>query len=131
MTDKELYELAKEASQKAYAPYSGFRVGAAACTASLKIYMGANIENAAFGAGVCAERVALSKALFDGEREFLALAVYGERAGTGEAVASWPCGICRQFLSEFGLETRVITGPDADHLETATLGELLPHAFSL
>jgi len=130
MTDRELFELAKEASRQAYASYSGFRVGAAACTANLKIYMGANIENAAFGAGICAERVALVKALYDGEREFLALAVYGEREDTGETAAAWPCGICRQFLSEFGLGTRVITGADAEHLETALLSELLPRAFT-
>jgi len=127
MTDRELFEAARAAAARAYAPYSGFRVGAAVLAASDAVYVGANMENASFGAAICAERVALTQALMVGERKFCALAVYAENASGAQA--AWPCGICRQFLSEFGLDVRVIVGPSADALESATLAELLPHAF--
>jgi cytidine deaminase len=126
MTDKELFNLAKESAEHAYAPYSGFKVGAAALTASGDVYLGANVENASYGATVCAERAALTRAIYDGHREFTALAV----VSLSEKPA-WPCGICRQFLSEFGDSTRVIVGVDAEHLETFTIGELLPEGFRL
>jgi cytidine deaminase len=129
MTDKELFAQAREALERAYAPYSGFRVGAAVLTASGAVYCGANIENAAYGATICAERVALSQAVMDGHREFAALAVAGKRGG--DMALAWPCGICRQFLFEFGADTRIITGTSEERLETATIGELLPKGFRL
>ena len=91
---KELIKRAIEASERAYAPYSGYKVGAAILTESNKIYEGANIENASYSPTVCAERVAIFKAVFDNEREFKALAVYGQNM-------AYPCGVCRQVLSEF------------------------------
>ena len=127
MTDLELYEAAVVAAEGAYAPYSGYRVGAALLTAYGKVYTGANVENSSYGAAICAERTAAVKAVTSGEREFKALAV----AAPGTGGPAWPCGICRQFLFEFGEELRIITGADAGQLETATLDELLAHGFRL
>lgn len=125
MTDKELYRIANDVKENAYAPYSGFRVGAALLTRSGKVYTGVNVENASYGATLCAERGAVAKAVSEGEREFRALAV---ASSAGEAM---PCGICRQVLMEFEPELRVITGKDEEHLESYSLQELLPGAFSL
>lgn len=125
MTDKELYRIANDVKENAYAPYSGFRVGAALLTRSGKIYTGVNVENASYGATLCAERGAVAKAVSEGEQEFRALAV---ASSAGEAM---PCGICRQVLMEFEPELRVITGKDEEHLESYSLQELLPGAFSL
>ena len=127
MTDVELYEMAVEAAEGAYAPYSGYRVGAALLTADGEVYTGANVENSSYGATICAERTAAVKAITEGKRKFAALAV----AAPGSGGPAWPCGICRQFLFEFGGELRVITGADAKRLETATLDELLAHGFRL
>jgi cytidine deaminase len=126
MNNRELYKRAQEASERAYAPYSGYKVGAAVLTAEGTVYEGANIENASYGATICAERSALAKAIYDGHRKIEAIAV----AASGEAPA-WPCGICRQVLFEFGDDIRVITGPDTDHLSNYTIAELLPHGFRL
>lgn len=125
MTDKELYRIANDVKENAYAPYSGFRVGAALLTRSGKVYTGVNVENASYGATLCAERGAVAKAVSEGEQEFRALAV---ASSAGEAM---PCGICRQVLMEFEPELRVITGKDEEHLESYSLQKLLPGAFSL
>ncbi len=125
MTDKELYRIANDVKENAYAPYSVFRVGAALLTRSGKVYTGVNVENASYGATLCAERGAVAKAVSEGEQEFRALAV---ASSAGEAM---PCGICRQVLMEFEPELRVITGKDEEHLESHSLQELLPGAFSL
>ena len=125
MTDKELYRIANDVKENAYAPYSGFRVGVALLTRSGKVYTGVNVENASYGATLCAERGAVAKAVSEGEQEFQALAV---ASSAGEAM---PCGICRQVLMEFEPELRVITGKDEEHLEVYSLSELLPGAFSL
>lgn len=125
MTDQELYRIANDVKENAYAPYSGFRVGAALLTRSGKVYTGVNVENASYGATLCAERGAVAKAVSEGEREFRVLAI---ASSAGEAM---PCGICRQVLMEFEPELRVITGKDEEHLESDSLQELLPGAFSL
>jgi cytidine deaminase len=132
ITDLELYRRALAAAGHAYAPYSRYHVGAAALTADGRVFEGANIENASYGATICAERVAAAKAVFDGYDHqdliiAIAIAAYAEN---GEAETPYPCGICRQFLSEFGSDIRVITGKDEDHLETYALSELLPKAFT-
>jgi cytidine deaminase len=126
MTDRELYELAIRAASGAYAPYSGYRVGAALLTKTGGVFCGANAENASYGASICAERAAFMGALSAGHREFAAIAV----AASG-ADPAWPCGICRQFIFEFGGDIRVITGPDADSLQSFTIAELLPNGFRL
>ena len=127
MDDKVLYQLAEKAAEGAYAPFSGYKVGAALLTSNGKIYTGANVENSSYGASICAERTAAVKAVNDGESEFIALAVAAPDTG-GPA---WPCGICRQFLFEFSEGMRVITGIDEDDLQTTTLDQLLMNGFRL
>lgn len=131
MKPEELVALAKEARERAYVPYSGFSVGAALLCKDGKIYQGCNIENAAFGPTVCAERTAFFKAVYDGEREFEAIAVVGGRAGEEITGLFPPCGVCRQVMREFcGLDFRVYLGREDGRWEERTLGELLPMSFS-
>ena len=128
MTDRELMELAVQARKNAYAPYSDFRVGAALVGASGKIYTGCNVENAGYTPTNCAERTALFKAVSEGEREFLAIAIVG---GKGETIADFcaPCGVCRQTLSEFcDGDFRVLLGTP-EKVCVYTLSELLPFSF--
>ena len=128
MTDRELMERAQEARKAAYAPYSGFRVGAALLAASGKVYTGCNIENAAYTPTNCAERTAIFKAVSEGEREFVAIAVVG---GKGEELAEicTPCGVCRQVLAEFcDRDFRVVLGTP-DLIKPYKLKELLPFSF--
>ena len=122
---KELYIEAKTVSENAYAPYSEFKVGAAILTNDGNIYTGVNIENSSFGATICAERSAVSKAVTAGDLGFKAIAI---AASGGEA---WPCGICRQVLFEFNENMDVITGKDEDNLEIITLSQLLKNGFKL
>ena len=119
----ELREKSLAARENAYAPYSGFKVGAALLAESGRIYTGCNFENASFGAGTCAERVALGSALAAGERKFRAVCVTAERIVT-------PCGICRQALSEFG-DLEVICADTSGNSKRFRLSELLPEAFEL
>lgn len=129
---KALARAAFEAREKAYAPYSRFTVGAALLCADGTVYTGCNIENAAFSPSVCAERVALFKAVSDGRRGFRAIAVVGgaaDRAAGGVGYCR-PCGVCRQALSEFcGPELEIITARSPEDVRTETLGQLLPGAF--
>ena len=130
MTDKELCRLAVEAREKAYAPYSGYRVGAALLAKSGKVYLGSNIENAAYTPTVCAERAAFFKAVSEGETEFFAIAVAG---GNGDKVggAFPPCGVCRQVMAEFcDGDFKILTVTGDGMFEEYTLTELLPLAFS-
>lgn len=121
---QQLIQLAMAARRYAYAPYSRYAVGAALRTASGRLYTGCNIENAAYPTGICAERVAVFKAVSDGERQFDVLAVVTANGG-------YPCGACRQVLAEFGLETIVLIADGEGRLvlET-TVGTLLPGAFT-
>ena len=130
MQKEQLIKEATEAMMNAYAPYSGFFVGAALLTRDNKVYRGMNIENAAYPATVCAERTALFSALARGEREFCALAVVG---GKGGVIADFcpPCGVCRQTLSEFCSPEMPIYLWNGKEIRTFTLGELLPQSFSL
>ena len=126
LTDEQrntLIQTAIEARKWAYAPYSNYPVGAALLTASGRIYDGVNVENAAYPTTTCAERVAVFKAVSEGERDFQAIAVVTENGGS-------PCGSCRQVLAEFGLETIVlIADTDAKLVNELLLSDLLPHAF--
>lgn len=126
---KNLMHLAQEARNYSYSPYSHFRVGAALLSKSGKIYTGCNIENAAYSVTNCAERTAIFKAVSEGEREFLALAIVGGREGeTSELCA--PCGVCRQAISEFcPKEFEIILGNE-DKFAVYTLEQLLPLSFS-
>jgi cytidine deaminase len=119
----ELVRQAQAARQRAYAPYSNYLVGAALLTETGQIYLGANVENAAYPTCMCAERVAVYKAVTEGERKFAAIAVVTSNGGT-------PCGSCRQVIAEFGLGTRVLIADIAGQvLQEATIAELLPGAF--
>jgi cytidine deaminase len=128
MNNKQLFNRAAAALEHAYAPYSKFRVGAAVLTKSGEVYEGANMENASYGASICAERVALTRALYDGHRTFEAIAV-AVPPETKEP--AWPCGICRQFIYEFGDHIRIIAGKDEEHLEEYSISQLLPNGFRL
>jgi len=121
---EELISLAKKASINAYAPYSGFNVGAALLTKSGKIFTGSNIENASYGATVCAERVAIFKAVSENEKEFEGIAIY-----TDSDKLSFPCGICRQVMSEFSKDLIIILSNEKDR-KIYTLKEILPYPFT-
>jgi len=126
MTDDELVALAAQARCHAYAPYSHFAVGAALLAQSGRVYTGANVENASYGLSVCAERVAVWKAVAEGERAFTAIAVVTENGVS-------PCGACRQVLAEFAGDPqslRLIVADAPGHRRTYTLAELLPEAFT-
>lgn len=132
MENKELIKLAIDAKKNAHVPYSHFKVGAALLSKSGKVYQGANMECSSYGMTVCAERVALVKALYDGEKEFEKIAVVGGKED--ELTYTTPCGACRQFLSDFGVELEVIMGyMEKNELKEKTfkLKELLPESFEL
>jgi cytidine deaminase len=119
-----LIDLANEARRRAYAPYSKYHVGAALRTKSGRIYTGCNIENAAYPHCMCAERVAIFKAVSEGEKEFEVIAVATANGGS-------PCGGCRQVMAEFGLDTIVlIANGQGKLIHEMTVGELLPLAFT-
>lgn len=121
---KFLLELANEARRRAYAPYSGYKVGSALRTKSGRIFTGVNVESAAYPQTICAERVAVYKAVSEGEREFEVISVVTDNGGT-------PCGGCRQVLAEFGLDTIVLIGDgNGKLLQETTVGKLLPGAFT-
>lgn len=123
-----LAQKAREAMENAYCPYSHYRVGAAILTASGGIYTGCNIENGSYGASNCAERTAIFKAVSEGEREFKALAIFGEEG----SAPPFPCGICRQVLSEFcSPEMTIIVFDGKKSVYNTNLEELLPYAFDL
>lgn len=121
--DLALLAFAREAQEKAYAPYSGFHVGAA-IYADGEIFQGVNIENAAYGATLCAERAALAAAISAGCRDITGLAVVGDSESP-----TTPCGCCRQALAEFNPELRIVMGGSTDEVMVMTLDELLPEAF--
>lgn len=127
MNEQELIKEALKAKQFSYAPYSGFHVGAALLTKGQKIYTGCNIENAAYTPTNCAERTAVFKAVSEGEREFEAIAIVGDKE---ECLA--PCGVCRQVLTEFvnPKEFAVIMAGSGGKYEKKTLEELFPSSFS-
>ena len=125
---KELLDRAIKAREHAYVPYSGFKVGAALLTKSGKIYEGANIENASFSLTNCAERTAFFKAVYDGERDFEAIAIVG---GKDELVFCPPCGACRQVMNEFCKGDFKIVLLDKGEEKVYTFDEILPLKFNL
>lgn len=122
-----LIQAAQEALRHSYSPYSKFRVGAALLADDGRVFTGCNIENAAYSPSICAERTAFVKALSEGVRRFVAIGVVCEKAP-----GAWPCGVCRQFMSEFGPELVVAAGggPEGKY-EVMTIAELLPRSFGL
>ena len=129
MKPEKLVALAVQAREKAYCPYSGFAVGAALECADGTVYTGCNIENAAFGPSVCAERTAVFKAVSEGRRNFAALAVVGGRTGEPIARECPPCGVCRQVLREFCDDGFPVYLFDGETVRAMRLDELLPESF--
>lgn len=130
INEKYLIEQAIEARSHAYTPYSHFQVGAALLTKQGKVYKGCNIENAAYTPSNCAERTAIFKAVSEGEREFVAIAIVGSMEGESNTLPTGPCGVCRQVMAEFcSLDMPVIIAKSPADYITMTLGELLPLSF--
>jgi len=131
MDDRDLVKEAISAREKSYSPYSNFMVGAALLTKNGKIYHGCNIENAAYGPSNCAERTAFFKAISEGEREFIAIAVAGWAKGSKNPGYAFPCGVCRQVMMEFcNPQTfKIIVASGENDFVCSSLAELLPNGF--
>ena len=130
MTDQELCSMALGARELSYSPYSGIAVGAALLTKSGKVYLGANIENASFTPTVCAERTAIFRALLEGERDFLKIAIAGGRAGESPRGLFPPCGVCRQVMAEFCPQNLEVLLVGDGEVKSLRLSELLPFGFT-
>ncbi|MBQ3251949.1 MAG: cytidine deaminase [Oscillospiraceae bacterium] len=126
----DLIDEAKQAMATAYAPYSGFQVGAALLCADGTVYTGCNMENAAYSPTLCAERTAFAKAVSEGRRDFTAMAVCGGKNGVISGICT-PCGVCRQVMAEFCREDFQILLVTPEGYEKRTLGQLLPESFLL
>lgn len=124
MEDKLLIKIALEAREKSYSPYSKFKVGAALYTKSGKVFTGCNIESASYSPTICAERVAFTKCISEGYTDIEKIAVVGNDVKT-----SFPCGVCRQFMLEFGKDIKVICAKSIESYEIYTLRDLLPNSF--
>ncbi len=122
-SDEDLLALARLAMQRAYVPYSRYKVGACLLCSDGRVFQGCNIENASFGLTNCAERTALFKAVSEGATDFLTIAI------AAEGSAPYPCGACRQVLNEFAPAIRVLVTWDGDQVEKTSLPQLLPHSF--
>lgn len=122
---KALYRLAVDVRKNAYAPFSGFQVGAALLCTDGTVFTGVNVENSSYGATICAERTAFVKAISVGKRDFKAIAVAAAKG------AALPCGVCRQFMYEFGSDLDIITGENEANLTVESLEGLLPDGFRL
>ncbi|MDF2673600.1 MAG: cytidine deaminase [Clostridiales bacterium] len=125
MDYKDLVRLAKSAMENAYVPYSKFRVGAALLTTDGLVFSGCNIENASFGGTNCAERTALFKAISEGSRKFSKIAIISDSKDY-----TYPCGICRQVLSEWGLDMEIIVANSNEEFRVHKLRDILPYAFT-
>lgn len=129
MDTKELVEAARAAAEGAYSPYSGFRVGAVVVGEGGEIFTGANVENAAFPSGTCAEATAVNAAVSHGVRSIEVVAVAGIDAETVDG--AYPCGRCRQIMSEFDTKRVLVTAGEGSEIREHTLDELLPFRFDL
>lgn len=123
MENKDLIKLAFEAKEKAYVPYSNFHVGAALITEDGSVYTGCNIENASYTPTICAERTAIFKAISEGHKKIKKIAVVGDSSPT------YPCGVCRQVIREFGKDSKIIIANSVEDYKEYTLEELLPNSF--
>ncbi|MCD6426851.1 MAG: cytidine deaminase [Caldisericaceae bacterium] len=125
MNKEELIEMAIKVRENAYAPYSDFKVGAALLTKTGKVFTGCNVENSSYGASMCAERVAVFKAVSEGEKEFTEIAVV-----TDTKEPAMPCGMCRQVLAEFSPHIKIYAANLKGKVIETTLDKLLPYAFT-
>lgn len=123
MDNKELIKKAIESKDKAYVPYSGFHVGAALVTEDDSVYTGCNIEIASYSPTICAERTAIFKAISEGHKTIKKIAVVGDGKDT------FPCGVCRQVIREFGKDAKIIVANSEDDYKEFTLEDLLPNSF--
>jgi cytidine deaminase len=121
---KKLLEAAHAAAKRTYSPYSKYPVGAAVVTTEGQVFTGCNVENASFGGTICAERTALVKAISEGHTKFQSMAIVCSKAKN-----CWPCGICRQFLCEFGVELDIVVEDEQGEVKVLKLKELLPNHF--
>lgn len=129
MNDMELIGAAMDAMKSAYAPYSGFTVGAALLCEGGEVYTGCNVENASYGACNCAERTAVFKAVSEGKLKYKGIAVVGGKGGSVRSFCA-PCGICRQVMAEFAEEGFFVLLYDGEKTEKIPLAQLLPHSFT-
>jgi len=125
MTDAELIGIARAARENAYAPYSDFSVGVALLATDGRVFTGVNVENASIGLSVCAERNAISKAVSEGARSFMKLAV-----ATGSPEPTMPCGVCRQVIWEFGHDVEILVVGSGDEVVKTTIADLFPQPFT-
>jgi cytidine deaminase len=125
LSEKELFQEAVKAKEYAYAPYSKFKVGAALLTKDGKVYTGCNVECASFGGTNCAERTAIFKAISEGNKDFEAIAIASDNG-----MFTFPCGICRQVIFEFGKDIKIIVGDKNEEIKVISIKELLPYGFS-
>lgn len=125
MTNQELLDRAKEGMKHSYAPYSNFNVGAALLCRDGTVFTGCNIENASYGAAICAERTAMTKAISEGHTDFERIAVV-----CSSGSYAYPCGICRQFMAEFMLEGSVVLEDKEEGVKEFLVAEMLPGAFT-
>lgn len=123
MENKDLIEKALKAKEKAYVPYSNFHVGAAVETCDGSVYTGCNIENASYSPTICAERTAIFKAVSEGKTKIKKIAIVGDSDMT------YPCGVCRQVIREFGRDAEIIIANSKDEYKIYSLEDLLPHSF--
>ena len=131
MDNHQLIKAAFKAREHAYAPYSHFAVGAAVLTKDGQVYTGCNIENASYGTTNCAERTAIFKAVSEGHKEFVKIAIVGGKPGEEISEFAYPCGVCRQVMAEFCdvKEMKVLIAKSEEDYMEKTLDELLPHSF--
>ena len=125
MTDRELLNIARQAAENAYVPYSKFKVGAALECADGTVYTGCNVENAALGCTICAERTAVCKAVSEGSRDFVRIAVWADSENY-----CMPCGSCRQVLSEFAKDIEVLCAKSGGRYVSYPLSKLMPYTFN-
>ena len=126
MTNEMLLQLAMEASKNAYVPYSNFHVGAALECSDGTVYTGCNVENSSYGATNCAERTAIFKAVSEGHRDFVRIAIYSPDSD----IFAMPCGICRQVMVEFNYDMELILSKANGEIKVMSLRQLLPEAFT-
>ena len=124
-----LLAMAEEAREKSYSPYSGITVGAALLTREGNVYTGANIENASYSPTICAERVAFFKAINEGERDFIAIAIAGGESKKPSKADFPPCGVCRQVMAEFCNKDFIVIWGNGEKITKKTLAEMLPFEF--
>lgn len=126
MDNKELFAEAQKAKQNSYSPYSNYKVGAALLTKSGKVFHGCNVENCAYGPSNCAERTAIFSAIANGEKDFVSIAISSQN----DDDFCFPCGVCRQVLTEFNPEIKVVLS-NKNEIKTFKAKDLLPHYFKI